>query len=675
MQGTLSLSKLVCCLLFAGMGMLAAAEPVQADFEDEPPISIGGGAVEYGESLEPQHIVVTATRIPTPEGQVANSLSVFTAEQMEARQYRTVDEVLRYTPGIEVNRSGGLGSQTEVRMRGMDSGRTVVLLDGMPLNDPSTPGGGFDFSGITLDNIGQLEVLRGPQSALYGSNASGGVINLTSKRGEGPFGGFLTTEAGSRGTMMTRLGSSAGTDKVDYSFSGSLLHTDGISSYSKWRGYDEKDKYDQGTFALRLGANAGDMLRFEVFTHAHKSTKDLDMYDDWGNPYEYGIRSKLERYMIRPKITLSLLDGRWEQSVAYGYVKTERKQEHPFAGAMNRNKYVGETYKFDYQSIFHIHETNTLLAGVDVVTEQMKYEDPYYGPAVAPVSDFKSDKMTTVGLYLEDQINICDTFFATMGVRQEHNDDFGDKTTWKASAMYVLPTDTKLKASAGTGFKTPDLYRLFIPVDGGWGSITHPNPDLKPETSFGWDAGFEQSFCEERLQFGATYFRNKVKNKILQVAVDPMNPWGDQTYINAGRYRSWGIEAFVSFAVTECLTLSADYTWTRTEDARKRSEMGIQHRRPLNEVNVNADWTFLGKGTVTAGIRYVGKRWDIRNDFPYGNVRMPSYTVARLGASWKFNDHIEVFGRVENLLNKKYEEINGFGAERIGFFAGATLSF
>ena len=318
---------------------------------------------------EPQRIVVTATRIPTPVDQVANSVTVFesgtpgggtadgsgarvyTAGNFEDRQYRTVDEVLKNTPGVTVRQNGGTGTLTSVFMRGMESGRTLVLLDGMPLNDPSSVGGTFDFGGMTLDNISQLEVLRGPNSTLYGSSASAGVINLTSKKGKGPFSGYFSTEAGSRGTVMSRFGSSAGSDKFDYSFAGSLTHTDGFSNIDKKRyGFKEKDGYEQGTFSLRLGANPFENLRLDLFANVQEAEVELDKDNGLlGDDPDY--KQRLSRYMIRQQAALSLFEGRWEQTIGFGYVQTKRKYKDQ-DGAINgtwpmtsRDKFTGETFK------------------------------------------------------------------------------------------------------------------------------------------------------------------------------------------------------------------------------------------------------------------------------------------------------------------------------------------
>ncbi|MCL2000157.1 MAG: TonB-dependent receptor, partial [Planctomycetes bacterium] len=557
----------------------------------------------------------------------------------------------------------------------------------------------FDFSHLPLDNISQLEVLRGPQSTLYGSNASGGVINLTSKRGEGPATGYFSSEGGSRGAAMTRMGVSAGNYIGDFSFAGSFSSTDGISVIDeRVFGYTEKDGYRQGSFNLRLGMNPTEILRLDLFANYQKSRFE---FDDFPNPYDIegvstdnpNLKQRTERFMIRPQVTLSLFDGRWEQTAGFGYVQTERKyRDDPYPGnylmnwdiwlddysSIQRNRYRGETYRFDYKSVFRLHETNTLLAGVDVNTDSIAYQPIYYkkenNPLVPDVTPtVKPGSLTSVGVYLEDQINISDVFFATIGVRQEHHDKFGGKTTWRGSAMYAFPTQTKLKTSAGTGFKAPSLYQLHIGTPA-WSIV--PNPDLKPETSFGWEAGFEQSLWEDRFTFGAAFFRNQIKDRIDTV-YDPLT--FTSTYYNIDSYRTWGVESFIQFAITDNLNVSAQYTWLRSDTPRQGWAPYGMFRRPLNEVSANIDWKFLDRGTFTAGVKYIGTRWEgfkVIDHLGNGETgRMPSYTIARIGAAWKFNRHMEVFARVENLFNKKYQEVSGYGTEGIGFFAGATLSF
>ena len=651
-------------------------------------------AAEYGTTLQPQRIIVTATRIPTPVEDVPASVTVFPAAPvlakpldsaaisgysgthgftsrllerggvMEARQYRDVADALRVTPGVDIQSQGGMGTLTGMRIRGMDSYHTLMLVDGMPMADPSQPDRALDLSGFSLDNIGQLEVMRGPQSVLYGSSAFGGVVSLSSARGVGPFSGSVTTEAGSYGTVMSRLKAQAGNEKGDFSFGGGYVHTDGISAASRWRGNSERDSYDRGSANLRLGYNVGDTLRLDLFANGASYLSEYDAAGAFNVPVddapEYAMRVRGKRFMIRPQATLALFDGRWEQKAGFGVFAHDRQYKNRPEAAGRRDRYYGETTKFDYQSIVRTHENNAIVAGVDVVSEKMKTWQTGYGPGETPANKYGTNTMTSV--YAEDQFNWRETLFLNGGLRYDHHDQFGDKVTWKAGALYALPTNTRLKASAGTGFNAPALDALYndtynIPYP--W---MKPNPDLKPETSFGWDVGFEQSFFEERLAFGSTFFWNKVKNKVV-MGDDGTGIW---TYANANRYRSEGIESFLRFILCDSVQVNLQHTWmTGNQDLGTHVSLD---RRPKHIASLNVDWLVGEKGTLTAGVRYTGTRRD-------GNHRMPSHTMARIAASWRFNDRLEAFGRVENLFNKKYEEVYGYGTMGTSFFGGVTLSF
>lgn len=646
-----TLLALGCAALVAG-GFAAAGEELDDAAAIQAVLAADTADADFGESLEPQRIIVEATRIGTPIENVAGSVSVTTAEQAEARQYRTAADVLRTMPGITLRQQGGIGTKASVFMRGLDSKYSRFMMDGMPIYDASDPNAAFDFSGLTLDNLGQLEVLQGSQSMLYGSMGAAGLVNFVSARGTGPLSGFFSTEAGSRGTVLGRFGASAGNEKGDFSISGSATHTDGFN-ITDVPGASERDGYWQGNMAMRLGFNPTDGLRFDLFARGQVSESELDnMGEDW--PF---FKTRKESFMIRPQMTLSLFDGRWEQKVGFGYSEYTRKNKDDLSAAWpQRNKYRGVTTKFDYQSIFRVHETNTILAGVDVVTDYYKVQDVYYGPGRTPTRKFGS--ITTTGVFLEDQINISDVFIATAGIRAEFNDEFEDKVTWRSAARYNFSSGTTLKGSIGTGFRAPSLYERY----GDGGIWVQPAEDLKPETFVSWDLGFEQALYEERVKFGATFFHNKVKNLVEY-------NWGGW-YYNVGEAKTWGVESFLAFAITDNLTLTGNYTWLRAIDNETDQTL---LRRPKHEASLNLEWRFLGKGLLVPGIHHVGKRKD--SDLSSRRVTLPSYTTARVAVSWKFSDRLEVFGRVENLFDKKYSDVAGYRSERLGVFAGAKISF
>jgi vitamin B12 transporter len=347
-------------------------------------------------------------------------------------------------------------------------------------------------------------------------------------------------------------------------------------------------------------------------------------------------------------------------------MRTKRREVDP-VWVNNRTKYIGETTKFDYQSIFIIHETNTLVAGVDVVKESVDQVTPWYGPIPFDgKKKYKPDVVST-GFYIEDQINLNNVFFVTLGGRNEHHKAFGNHLTWQASAAVVLPTQTKLKASGGSGFKAPTLFQLHIGYPA-WG--TFANPSLKPEKTLGWDIGFEQSLFDNRVLFGSTLFHNQVKDYLTP---DGFNGWNG-TYQNMDKYKTWGIESFANIVLTDMLTLTVQHTYLKTEvvkwidPSQNGNEMPL---RPKHAFSINADWRFFEKGTLTAGIRVIGKRWTNLTN----TARLPGLAVARLGAAWKFNDSCEIFARVENLFDKKYELQPGYGTEPRTFFGGITFSF
>ena len=658
------------------------AAPITDDAEETsaPPMLAPGaaGAVAPVDFGAPKRIVVSATRIEMPIQNVPTSTSVIDDNVIAQRQYREVGEALQSMRGLSIRSMGAAGSQTSAFIRGMPARYTKVMRDGMPLSDPSSPQGAYDFGGATTAGLSQIEVLRGPQSLLHGSVAAGGVVNMVTRKGEGAPTGHVTVEGGSFGTARTAFGVSAGGEKGDFALSGGALTTDGVSAYDKnqW-GFSERDGYRQGDLSLRLGVNPAENLRLDLFAYGQKSRLEYDA--DWFDPATYAdgpydnpdAMQQVDRYMIRPQAELDLFDGRWRQKLGFGYASTERRYKDRDNPALSyyaaRQRYFGETFKFDYQSVIQLHETNTLLAGVDVTTEKLEIQDVHYGPGRTPT--FKPDSVTGTGVFLEDRVSLGDVFSAGVGARYDHHDVSGDHWTWKADALYRLPTATTLKASAGTGFRTPTPYERYGNPAYGIGQ----NENLDPETSVGWDAGFEQGLFDERLAFGGAYFENRIENYINTVWA----PGGLNAYANTpGKTKTWGIEAFFRYEIVAGLSLSGQYAWTRVQNLDEPGLKSVQQRRPLNEASVNLDYRFLEKGTLAAGMKYVGRRWDYKSyDWTNPDIRMPSYTTFRLAASWQVNPHVEVFGRAENLFNKKYQDVYGYGATGMGLFGGATLSF
>jgi len=342
-------------------------------------------------------------------------------------------------------------------------------------------------------------------------------------------------------------------------------------------------------------------------------------------------------------------------------IKNKKDSQHPFD--YEKGRYDGQLLKFDWQHHLQLHKTNALTFGLEYEREEGKskyYWESLWGPGQ---SIFPKKTANIKGYYIQDEIKLWDRLFATLGIRIDDHSRFGSETTYRVAPAYLIKeTDTKIKGTFGTGFKAPTLYQLFAPATL-WGPIG--NKDLKPEKSKGWDFGVEQNFFKNRVTLGATYFRNDFKDLI-------QFDWG-QGYINIAKAKTEGVELFASAKPIDDLTLRINYTYTDTED-KTTGEALI--RRPKNKIGFDINYHFLNNGNVNLGVIYVGKRDDL--DFsisPSRRVKLDQYTLVNLAVSYDITKNFQLFGRVENLLDKEYEEVKGFGTPGLSFFGGMKLSF
>ncbi|MBM4306122.1 MAG: TonB-dependent receptor [Deltaproteobacteria bacterium] len=310
-----------------------------------------------------------------------------------------------------------------------------------------------------------------------------------------------------------------------------------------------------------------------------------------------------------------------------------------------------------------LHKTNAITFGFEYEREEgrSKYYYEYFGWPGQSI--FPKKTANTKGYYFQDEIRLRDRFFATLGIRVDDHSRFGTETTYRVAPAYLIKeTGTKVKGTFGTGFKAPTLYQLFAPATS-WGPIGNIN--LKPEKSRGWDIGAEQEFLKKRVILGATYFRNDFKNLI--------NFESGLGYININKAKAEGVELLASIKPIDDLTLSFNYTHTDTED--KKTDRDLL-RRPKNKFGLDINYHFLKKGNVNLGVIYVGKRDDMDwSVWPARRVELDGYTLVNLAVSYEIFEHFQIFGRVENLFDKKYEEAKGWGTPGLSFFGGIKLSF
>ena len=649
--------RLACAAPPLVAALLLAASPPAAAQSDA---TQSGGETPVAELPE---TVVTATRLPTPLEQVASAVTVITADEIARRQYRTLPEALRLVPGLNVVQSGPSGAVTSVFMRGTESNHTLVLIDGIEINDPSTPDGAFDFSNMLLADVARIEVLRGSQSTLYGSDAIGGVINIITKRGKGPARFDATLEGGSQTTFNQAAGASGSIGRFDYRVSVEHFDTNGESITPKRNrpagAANEDDGFESVKASTRMGVQLTEDARVDLVAHYLFAQNDLDTSAEDPN-----ARQNSRQFFGRASARVALFDGRFDNRLGVAYTDFNRDNSDPadsLSAAFSSATFRGKKLKFDWQGDISLAESHILTLGAE--TEKAKSDS---------ASDFSSgfssrtkNEARTNAAFAQIQSAFGDRLFTTIGVRVDDHDRFASKTTWRIAPTYIhRETGTKIKGSYGTGFKAPTLEQLFgASFFGGFG-IFQGNPDLKPETSRAWDVGFEQPLFDDRLRFGATYF---------DIRIDDLIDFNSSfsTLINIGKAKTRGIEAFVALRPLSDLSLRADYTFTIAEDDITGAEL---LRRPKHKLSLAATYDVAENASVTATALYTGRRVDIDSN-SFARITTGDYTVVNLAGTYRLSDTWRFYARVNNLLDKSYEPADGFQALGISALIGLKATF
>ena len=613
-----------------------------------------------------QHeIVVTAARVGAPARESAGSFTVITADDLERSKKTTVLEILEAVLGVTVVQAGGKGSAASAFLRGANSEHTMVLMDGVELNDSINPSRSFDLAHLPLESVERIEVLRGPQSTLYGSDAIGGLVNIVTRRGGGKPRPALSSSAGSWGTVASSAALAGSAKAWNYSFGLSQFRTNGISAAgASYPGNKEKDGDRRFSLTTRLGFSPSANWDFDIIARAIDAKTDID---NFGGPFGDDVNNvqSYRSVFIKAGARALLSGNRWEQKLGISFVGSDRKHDnprdpgHPFD--WEKGRYRGGLFKVDWQNNVFLHPANTLTFGAE--WEEERGESEYdsgnaWGDYTSP---FPVRSARTLGLYLQDGVRFGGRFFATAGLRLDGHSRSGWAFTWRIAPAYLIErTDTKIKAAASTGFKSPSLYQLYAPGTW-WGPIG--NEGLEPEKSLSWEAGIEQALAGGRVLLQAVYFHNDFKNLI--------NFEYNLGYVNIGRAESQGVE------ISAEGRLSGEFKWraaaTRTKSRDKKSGLALV-RRPENQVTAAFDWKPLSKWTLDVSFIHVGSREDMDYaSWPGTRVTLPAYGLLNATVSFDLSPSFQLFGRFDNLLAAHYETIKGYGAPGRAIYGGIRL--
>ncbi|NQZ54594.1 MAG: TonB-dependent receptor [Piscirickettsiaceae bacterium] len=627
----------------------------------------------FAESLaEFDTMVVTATRTPTNINQLGSSITVISSTDIERRQFQTLTDALQDVPGLHIVQSGVKGSQTSVFMRGSNSDHTLVLIDGIEMNDPSSPNGAFDFANFLIEDIESIEIVRGSQSVLYGADAIGGVIHIRTKKGDGKLKVRGKAEVGTHSTHHETLAISGSSGGFNYSATLGLLKTDGDSVATEKRlapgSTIEDDGYDNKVFSAKLGWQPSSLFEVNLTARYIETEVDIDGgFDFSGNTVEDpDATNDSEQLYLSAEFKGNFIAGVWQPTLLLSKIDIDRKnrngRDNPF-GTLDRTDFHGEKTKFSLQNDLFLFDKQILTIGFEHEDEEMNSKGftDFGGFIINQLTD--ADRQTK-SAYIQNQINFNDRLFATLGARYDDPDDFNSEVTYRATTSYQATDTTRLRAAYGTGFKAPSLFQLFGHTPNNFGSEFRGNPNLDPETSKGWEIGFDQSLWQNRINTSLTYFKTDIDDLITTVFL----PSFDSTTVNLDDVDMHGIESTIRVAASSNIDIHLNYTFTRTKDEDDKELL----RRPKHKASIDVEYRPTDKMTLSASLLHTGSRKDV--DGFGSRVKMSGYSVINIAANYQVNESTRIFTRIDNFGNKTYEPAYGFQALGMTGYIGIELT-
>jgi vitamin B12 transporter len=619
-----------------------------------------------GNSL--QEVVVVANRAPVPLSKVGSSVTVLTEVDIKQSQATIATDLLVQTPGITVSRTGGPGQPTSVFIRGAESDQTVVIIDGVKMTDPSLPGGGFDFQNLLIGDTSRIEILRGAQSTLYGSDAIGGVINIVTADPTQRAAGSASLEGGSHATGYGTAAVGGVSDTLMWRIAGNYYGTSGIPTFDEYLGGRRDCASQMGGGAGQLRYDLTSNLQLDLRGYFVTARTDFDGYDtptfEFGDDNEYG---KTQQGLAYAGLTWRSADRSLTHRLSVQYTGSETRNYDPDAPA-NYGYPTTETYygfgrsiREEYQGTWQFSRDGQIVFGGQ---SEHSTIDTY-----SPGSTYVDKAVIINSGYAQVQYEVLSGLTLTAGGRYDHHDVYGGHGTGQFAAAWLLPDQkTILRSSFGQGFKAPSLYQLYS---------DYGNPALQPETADSWDAGIEHHTLEDRLVASATYFQRTSRNLIgffdctTPSPLCATEPFG--YYANIARSYAHGVELAGSFKATEALTITANYTWTEAQDRSPGSATyGNQlPRRPANAGNATVSYLWPVRLSTALAVRYSGPSFDDAAN----QLRLGGYVLLDFRTSLRINDHFEMYARVENLTDRHYEVAYQYGTLGRSAYIGGRVTF
>jgi vitamin B12 transporter len=638
-------------------------------------------AERASDSQEPAVMVVSASRTDMELTRVASSVTVIDRELIEQRQSVYIVDMLRDVPGLSVNRSGSAGSLTEVRSRGGDANQLLVLIDGIRANDPAQVDQ-FQWQYLTSNDVERVEIVRGPQSSIWGSDANTGVVNIITRKGKGGLSGSGFVEGGSYDSLGGGLNIGGKGDIIDWGLNGSYVEQDGFNNA---RQGDEDDPFKNTTIGGSFGVKPSESSRIALvarYTDADTKTDWQDCVPSPGNDPCAQVTADSEPDSTQSEQLyaglsgeIGFIDNRWTHQLQLNSTATKtdfifqyRDFFDPTQILVDSSSSEGSILELRYQTNWDFARGGS-AEGADLVTFAIDHQTRGYENSYGVDDDSQQ-----TGFVLEGRTLLVDALTLTASLRYDDNSDYENVTSWRISGGYdFYSTGTRLRAAAGTGQKAPTMTELYGFFPGFQG-----NPDLDPEKSEGWEVGIDQSFFDETYRIAATYFDERLQDQIVGISLPGFIP----SVTNApGETKRKGVEVGVSGDLTSNLNALLSYTYLDT-DAVVLSGPTIvgrapEIRKPRNTLALNLNYRFLDqRANVNLNASYTDKQLDsiFFSDFSSSRTELDSFTVVDLAGEYKVASTVVVYGRVDNLFDEDYEEVFSYNVMGRAAYVGARVS-
>lgn len=582
-------------------------------------------------------IIVEGSRLGQTATEIGSSVSIITDQDLERLDLDFAFDALATAPGVTINQNGAFGGAASVRIRGASTGQTLVLIDEVPVGDPSATDGSFNFSYLDTAEIERIEILKGPQSTLWGSDAIGGVVSVTTKRPDSGLGGRAFAEYGSFNTFRGGASIESANDIGDFRISASGISSDGISKADEDNGNTEDDAYEATTYSARGGLNLANEARLEanlLFNDAETDT-DSFVFGAQGSVGDGDEYTRNETLSGNISLKLPLVGSRFENLLLAGYSDITREN---FANGAPSFRAEGDRILLRYQGTFKINESNKFSAGAE-------RED----------TSANGEEANTDSLFAFYELKPAETLTLTAGVRHDDDSRFGSKTTARVAGAWNPSEQVTVRSSWAQGYKAPSIFQsTYICTFCG---LTAPNTNLQPETSEAFDIGVDWRSADGRAQAGVTWFDQDTENLI-----DFSFTAG---YDNIAEVRTQGAELFAAYAFTDWLSVNGNYTKIYAQDGGGNELARIPEHSGYLSVVVEPDGPFSGAVLV----HFNGDETNT------DTTELDGWTRVDLTGRYALNERVEFYGRIENLFDENYQQILGYGTPGLSGSVGVRLRY